>query len=207
MHTTLFSTAYFAPVQYYWHWRRSEQPLVEACEHYIKQTWRNRCVIGTANGPMTLSLPVEGNLGKNGIRDVRLSDHGNWQHIHWNSIESAYNSSPFFEFYADDLRPFFEKKLGFLFDFNEEIREKICELLEIRATSQKTTTFLTECEIHGGLVDFRNIIHPKKKLELVDPLFKPEPYYQVFDRKFGFQPNLSILDLLFNMGPEAILYL
>lgn len=207
MHITLFSTAYFAPVQYYWHWRRSEQPLVEACEHYIKQTWRNRCVIGTANGPMTLSLPVEGNLGKNGIRDVRLSDHGNWQHIHWNSIESAYNSSPFFEFYADDLRPFFEKKLGFLFDFNEEIREKMCELLEIRATSQKTTTFLTECEIHGGLVDFRNIIHPKKKLELVDPLFKPEPYYQVFDRKFGFQPNLSILDLLFNMGPEAILYL
>jgi len=207
MNTNLFSTAYFAPIQYYWHWRRSEQPMVEACEHYMKQTWRNRCVIGTANGPMTLSLPVEGNLGKNGIRDVRLSDHGNWQHIHWNSIESAYNSSPFFEFYADDLKPFFEKKLGFLFDFNEEIREKMCELLEIRATSQKTTTFLTECEIHGGLVDFRNIIHPKKKLELVDPLFKPEPYYQVFDRKFGFQPNLSILDLLFNMGPEAILYL
>jgi len=207
MNTNLFSTAYFAPIQYYWHWRRSEQPMVEACEHYMKQTWRNRCVIGTANGPMTLSLPVEGNLGKNGIREVRLSEHGNWQHIHWNSIESAYNSSPFFEFYADDLKPFFEKKLGFLFDFNEEIREKMCELLEIRATSQNTTTFLPEGGNHDGLVDYRNIIHPKKKLELVDPLFKPEPYYQVFDRKFGFQPNLSILDLLFNMGPEAILYL
>ena len=207
MNTNLFSTAYFAPIQYYWHWHRSELPVVEACEHYIKQTWRNRCVIGTANGPMTLSLPIEGNFGKNGIRELRLSDHGNWQHQHWNSIESAYNSSPFFEFYADDLKPFFEKKPGFLFDFNEEIREKMCELLEIRATSQKTTTFLPEGEIHDGLVDFRNIIHPKKKMELVDPLFKPEAYYQVFDRKFGFQPNLSILDLLFNMGPEAILYL
>jgi len=207
MAPTLFSTAYFAPVQYYWHWHRCQQPIVEACEHYMKQTWRNRCVIGTANGPMTLSLPVEGNLGKSGIRDVRLSDHGNWQHLHWNSIGSAYNSSPFFEFYADDLKPFFEKKFGFLFDFNEEIREKMCELLEIRACSQKTTTYLPEGEIHDGLVDFRNILHPKKKLELVDPLFKPEPYYQVFDRKFGFQPNLSILDLLFNMGPESILYL
>ncbi len=207
MHTTLFSTAYFAPVQYYWHWRRSEQPMVEACEHFVKQTWRNRCMIGTANGPMTLSLPVEGNLGKSSIRDMRLSDHGNWQHLHWYSIESAYNSSPFFEYYADDLKPFFGKKYPFLFDFNEEIREKMCELLEIQETSKITTAYLPETEISDGLVDFRNIIHPKKNRDIVDPLFKPEPYYQVFDRKFGFQPNLSILDLLFNMGPEAILYL
>lgn len=207
MHTTLFSTAYFAPVQYYWHWRRSEQPMVEACEHFLKQTWRNRCVIGTSNGPMALSLPVEGNLGKSAIRDVRLSDHGNWQHLHWNSIESAYNSSPFFEYYADDIKPFFANKYHFLFDFNEEIREKMCELLEIQATSKFTTTYLPEVEIYDGLVDFRNIIHPKKNWAIVDPLFKSEPYYQVFDRKFGFQPNLSILDLLFNMGPEAILYL
>ena len=204
MHTTLFSTAYFAPVQYYWHWRRSERPMVEACEHYMKQTWRNRCLIGTANGAMVLSLPVEGNVEKKGIRDIRLSDHGNWQHIHWNSIESAYNSSPFFEYYVDDLRPFFEKKPAFLFDFNEEIREKMCELLEIKASSQQTTEYLPEREITDGWVDLRNTIHPKK---FVDPLFKSEPYYQVFDRKFGFQPNLSILDLLFNMGPEAILYL
>ena len=204
MHPTLFSTAFFAPVQYYWHWHQCEQPTLEACEHYIKQTWRNRCVIGTANGPMTLSLPVESNTEKTRIRDVRLSDHGNWQHRHWNSIESAYNSSPFFEFYADDLRPFFEKKSAYLFDFNEDIRMIMCELLEIPKTSQVTTTFLQEGEIPDEWVDFRNSIHPKK---FVDPIFISEPYYQVFDRKFGFQPNLSILDLLFNMGPEAILYL
>lgn len=207
MHTTLFSTAYFAPVQYYWHWRRSEQPIVEACEHYIKQTWRNRCVIGTANGPMTLSLPVEASAEKKNVRDIRLSEHGNWQHLHWNSIESAYNSSPFFEFYADDLKPFYEKKPRFLFDFNEEIRRIMCELLEIEDRSMLTTSYASEVEIPALWLDLRNVIHPKKKIELVDPTFKPEPYYQVFDRKFGFQPNLSILDLLFNMGPEAILYL
>jgi len=207
MAPTLFSTAYFAPVQYYWHWNRSQQPVVEACEHYIKQTWRNRCIIGTANGSMTLSLPVEGNAEKTVIRDVRLSDHGNWQHMHWNSIESAYNSSPFFEYYADDLRPFFEKRTGFLFDFNEEIREKMCELLEIDVVSGKTLNFLSEREIPAEWVDLRNRIHPKKNAGIVDPEFQPESYYQVFNRKFGFQPNLSILDLLFNMGPEAILYL
>jgi hypothetical protein len=180
---------------------------MESCEHYLKQTWRNRCIIGTTNGPMTLSLPIEGNAEKTNIKDVRLSDHGNWQHLHWNSIESAYNSSPFFEYYADDLRPFFEKKPTFLFDFNEEICERMCALLEIEASSEKTTQYYSELEIPDEWVDLRNTIHPKKKAEQVDPKFKLEPYYQVFDRKFGFQPNLSILDLLFNMGPESILYL
>jgi len=207
MKATLFSTAYFAPIQYYWHWRRSELTVVETCEHYLKQTWRNRCIIGTANGPMTLSLPIEGNTEKTNIRDVRLSDHGNWQHLHWNSIESAYNSSPFFEYYADDLRAFFIKKPSFLFDFNEEIREKMCELLEIESHSEKTTRYIPDQEMPDEWVDLRNRIHPKKRAEEVDPMFKLEPYYQVFDRKFGFQPNLSILDLLFNMGPESILYL
>lgn len=204
MNTTLFSTAYFAPIQYYWHWQRSEKKQVEVCEHYIKQTWRNRCIIGTANGPMVLSLPIVGNAEKTVIRDVQLSEHGNWQHLHWNSISSAYNSSPFFEFYADDLRPFFEKKPGFLVDFNEGIREVICDLMGVEAAAEKTTTFTPEREIADGTVDLRNFIHPKKN---IDNLFKPTSYYQVFDRKFGFQPNLSILDLLFNMGPEAILYL
>lgn len=204
MHTTLFSTAYFAPIQYFWHWRRSEHILVEAFEHYIKQTWRNRCVIGTANGPMTLSLPVEGKGEKTCIRDVRLSDHGNWRHLHWNSIESAYNSSPFFEYYADDLLHFFQKKQEFLFDFNEEIRDKMCDLLEIHPPSGKTSFFLPERDLPENWTDWRNNIHPKKEL---DSDFQAKPYYQVFDRKFGFQPNLSILDLLFNMGPEAILHL
>lgn len=208
MPTALFSTAYFAPIQYFAHMRRSSNPIIESCEHFIKQTYRNRCIIATANGQMPLSLPIDKtNSEKTSIRDVKLSDHGNWQHMHWNSIESAYNSSPFFEYYADDLHPFFVKKPGFLFDFNEEIRTKISELLDIPGDVSFTQEYIKEGETPEGWQDFRNTIHPKKIQSEVDPIFIAKPYYQVFDHKFGFQPNLSILDLLFNMGPESILYL
>lgn len=208
MSTALFSTAYFAPIQYFAHLRRSSDPVVECHEHFIKQTYRNRCIIATANGPMSLTLPIDKtNSEKTNIRDVRLSDHGNWQHLHWNSIESAYNSSPFFEYYADDLRPFFEKIPDFLFDYNESIRLKICELIDLSCKVRYTTAYLKESLLPKDCIDFRERIHPKKELAKVDPDFTPKPYYQVFDRKFGFQPNLSILDLLFNMGPESILYL
>lgn len=208
MSTFLFSTAYFAPVQYYAHFRQSCDPVIESHEHYIKQTYRNRCIIGTANGLMPLSLPIDkSNSEKTDIKDVRISDHGHWQHLHWNSIESAYNSSPFFEYYADEIRPFFEKKPGFLFDFNEEIRIKIGEVLEISEKGHYSREYLKKDLLPKGCKDFREIIHPKKDWRKVDTAFIAKPYYQVFEYKFGFQPNLSILDLLFNMGPESILYL
>lgn len=208
MPTALFSTAYFAPVQYYALLRQSTDPVIEAWEHYLKQSYRNRCIIGTANGLMPLSLPVDKiNSEKATIRDVKISDHGNWQHLHWNSIESAYNSSPFFEYYADDLRPFFEEKAGFLLDFNERIRVKMCELLDISGEVRYSTEYLKKDHLPEGYLDFRESIHPKKDWTKTDAVFTAKPYYQVFDHKFGFQPNLSILDLLFNMGPEAILYL
>lgn len=207
MSTTLFSITYFGPVSYFFHLRRSAKPLIEACEHYTKQTFRNRCLIATANGPMPLSLPVEQNNTKIHIRDVRLSDHGHWRHLHWNSIESAYNSSPFFEYYAEDIKPFFERKTAFLFDFNEAIRLKICELLDIPGQLSYTSTYLKSETLPQGTIDLRDALHPKKDPGITTPPFIATPYYQVFDRKFGFQPNLSILDLLFNMGPESILYL
>jgi hypothetical protein len=204
----LFSTAYFAPIQYFVHLKQSTNPIIESCEHYIKQTYRNRCIIATANGLMTLSLPIDkNNSEKTNIRDVKISDHLNWQHQHWNSIESAYNSSPYFEYYADDFRPFFEKKQEFLFNLNEAIRIKVCELLDISGKATNSQEYMKEEEIPADCQDFRRIIHPKKTPENVDPDFIAKPYYQVFNQKFGFQPNLSILDLLFNMGPESILYL
>ncbi|MDD4921137.1 MAG: WbqC family protein [Bacteroidales bacterium] len=208
MSTAIFSTAYFAPIPYFVHFRESTNPVIESCEHYIKQTYRNRCMIATANGLMSLSLPIDkSNSEKTAIRDIKISEHGHWQHLHWNSIESAYNSSPFFEYYADDLRPFFERKPGFLFDFNEEIRLKIGELLDLSVEAEHSTEYIREELLPEGWHDFREIIHPKKILAEVDPGFTPKPYYQVFNHKYGFQPNLSIMDLLFNMGPESILYL
>jgi len=230
MSEVLFSTAWFGPVLYYALFKRADKIYIEGAENYIKQTYRNRCVIATSNGPMSLSLPVEGSeKAKINIKDVKLSNHGDWQRMHWYSIESAYNSSPYFEYYADDLKPFFEKTERWLFDFNEEIREKVCELIGIDRNCEVSETYLrdvipvradilknlsdsvsgeitVEPEI-GGLVDLRNVLQPKSNVitELGKDIIKP--YYQVFDRKFGFIPNLSILDLLFNMGPETILYL
>jgi len=208
MPTSLFSTAYFAPIVYYACLRQSSNPSIESCEHYIKQTYRNRCILATANGLMSLSLPIDKKYSeKTSIRDVKISNHGNWQHLHWISIESAYNSSPFFEYYADDLKPFFEKKPQYLFDFNEAIRVKICELLNISDQVNYTPTYLKEEEVPSTCKDFRGLIHPKKTLDETGINFIAKPYYQVFNQKFDFQPNLSILDLLFNMGPESILYL
>ena len=157
---------------------------------------------------MILSLPIESEGKKQtDIKNIRISEHGNWQHQHWHSIESAYYSSPYFEFYQDDLKPFFDQKPRFLAELNESIRVKLFELLGIPGTVHFTTDYLHEGHLPDGWTDFRNLISPKKDPETTDPDFTAKPYYQVFDYKFGFLPNLSILDLLFNMGPESIFYL
>ena len=200
----LLSTAYFGPVQWYQKLNRYDTCLIERCDNFVKQTYRNRCVIATASGQQKLTVPVEGTAGEGGKiieRDVRISDHGNWRHIHWNAIASAYGESPFFEFYADDLRPFFEKRWTYLFDFNWDITLKMCELLDIRPHIVPTTEYAAEADN-----DYRDVIRPKHPGD--DPTFRPEPYYQVFrQKKQAFVPNLSILDLLFNEGNEAVLYL
>ena len=133
-----------------------------------------------------------------------FSNHGNWQHLHWNAISSAYGKSPFFEFYADDLWPFFEQKWEFLIDFNEAIRQKICELIQIEPQMERTSVYLPSGQT-ASTADFREVIRPRHPLP--DPDFTPRRYYQVFEQQQGFLPNLSILDLLFNEGNESILYL
>ena len=139
------------------------------------------------------------------MRDIRISDHGNWRHLHWNAIESAYNHTPFFEYYKDDFRPFYEKRYEFLADFNEELCHLICSLIDIQPVMKRTSEYKTE--FAPGETDFRERIHPKKDFRLEDPDFSPQPYYQVFQERHGFLPNLSIIDLLFNMGPESLLVL
>ncbi len=190
--------AYLAPVEYYSAIAKAETVFLEYCEYYVKQTYRNRCHIAAANGPMALSIPVEKTGGERIlIRDVRISKHKDWQQHHWRSIESAYNSTPFFEYYKDDFHPFYEKKWTFLWDFNLEIQAKVLELLDVEPNIQLTTEFKTT--LIENILDLRDSIHPKKENQ-------PEnckPYYQVFEQRFGFQPNLSIIDLLFNMGNEA----
>ena len=130
MVTVLLSTTYFGPVQWYQKLHRAEHVMIEQWENFQKQTYRNRCLIATTNGVQALTVPVEKNAEC--IKDLRISDHGNWRHLHWNALQSAYGESPFFEYYQDDIRPFFESRWSFLLDFNEAIRQKMCELLDIQ---------------------------------------------------------------------------
>lgn len=204
MPTALLSSTYFGPIQWYQKLHRYGHCQIECFDHFQKQTYRNRCRIATANGTQVLTVPVERTDGKCLMRDVRISDHGQWRHLHWNALQSAYGESPFFEFYADDLRPFFERRWTFLFDFNMDIINKVCHLLDIQPSIAPTTDFLPQ-DAASALADYREAIHPKHPLPDAD--FEPRPYYQQYAPRHGFQPNLSILDLLFNEGNEAIFFL
>ena len=172
----------------------------------MKQTYRNRCTIAGPEGELALSIPtVKPEEPKCPMKDIRISDHGNWRHLHWNAIESAYNSTPFFEYYKDDFRPFYEKKYEFLTDFNEELCRLVCELIDIQPAIERTKEYKTD--FAPNEIDFREAIHPKKDFHRTDPEFIPQPYYQVFEARHGSLTNLSIIDLLFNMGPESLLIL
>jgi hypothetical protein len=247
----LLSSTYFGPIQWYQKLNRYDECLIERHESFIKQTYRNRMIIPTTNGPLALIIPTNHNTSL-AMKDIRISDHANWRHVHWNALLSAYGESPFFEYYQDDIRPFYEKKYEFLFDFNMEITEKMIELLDIRPKISITDEYILSKERKGeneelkgeyeafcgitdhkvqssnlkvqssnlkvqssnlkvqskdvqSIVDFRDAIRPKKPLP--DAEFTPQRYYQVYEQKYGFQPNMSILDLLFNEGNEAIFYL
>ena len=197
----LLSITYFGPVQWYQKLHRADVVQIEKWESFIKQTYRNRCLIATTNGIQTLTVPIVRNESPL-IKDIRISDHGNWRHLHWNALQSAYGESPFFEYYQDDIRPFFEKRWDYLLDYNEAICQKMCELIDIQPSIQYSSDFVAE---PNNVSDYRIAINPKHPVPDAD--FTPKPYYQVYSSKHGFLSNLSVLDLLFNMGPEGIFYL
>lgn len=201
----LLSSAYLAPVQYYVKLMQYGGALVEQYDHYMKQTYRNRCVIATQAGVQALTVPVElSDKPKTDMRDVRISAHGAWQHLHWQSLVSAYENSPFFEYYADDFRPFYERRFEFLIDFNDRLCETVCDLLGLEVSISHTTEYADASQL--GADDFRDAIHPKRSYDS-DTSFVAQPYYQVFAARNGFRPNLSIVDLLFNEGPAALIVL
>lgn len=171
--------------------------LINATERFQKQTIRTRCRIATASGEQTLSVPVQASHGDM-VKDVRISDHGNWRHLHWQALSTAYGNSPFFEFYQDDIRPFFDNKWEYLLDYNNEITLKILQLLDAgkllkSGVGQRTTHNHQQHSL-------RSENHRQEQS-------RRSEYYQVFQQRNGFIPDLSILDLLFNMGPESVLYL
>ena len=199
MESVLLSSAYLPPVSFFTAINSGGDVLIEQYDNYCKQTYRNRCRIATASGIQTLTIPVvKADTPKQLMKDVRISDHGEWRRQHWNALESAYMNSPFFMYYQDDFRPFYEKKYEFLIDFNTELTLRIMELAGINKQLKLTESYQKD----PNVLDLRDMIEPGIK-EPENPL----PYWQVFKQKYGFLPNLSAVDLLFNMGPEFPLYL
>ncbi len=199
LNNIILSCAYLPPIDYFRAIKISEQWRLEQCENYQKQSYRSRCHIYSANGLLPLYIPIERDKGLSlPIREIKIDNSNNWQIQHWRALVSAYRSSPFFDYYKDDFSPFYNNKYESLFEFNVALFSLILELLEL----PKEIEFTEEYEIITGTCDFRDKIHPKKESP-----FKPEnekgKYHQVFAHKHNFIPNLSIVDLLFNEGPQS----
>ncbi len=196
----LFSTAYLPPVEYFVYLLKTDSIQIEKYENYIKQTYRNRCYIYGANGKQALSIPVNKPFGdKTLIKDIRISYLQRWQSIHWRSIEAAYNSSPYFLYYKDELFRFYDEKIELLLEFNSELIKTLMRLIGLSKDMCVTSSFK---DTPLQMTDLRNIVSPK----VVDIKDFPQ-YTQVFSNKFGFLSNLSIIDLLFNEGPSTLDYL
>ena len=206
MTNVYLSSAYLAPVEYYAHMLAADKVWVEQHDHYMKQTYRNRCIIAGPSGRIDLTVPtVKPDTLKCETKDIRISDHGNWRHLHLYALESAYGNTPYFEYYRDDFVPFYEKRYEFLMDFNEALQEMICGLLDMAPCVERTQEYVPV--VPEGALDLREVIHPKRDYVALDGAFRVVPYYQVFQERLGFLANLSIVDLLFNLGPESLILL
>lgn len=197
----LLPAFYLAPVSYFHVIKAQDAPiLIEQHEHYPKQTFRSRTRIATANGVLELFIPIEhGRKMHKPMKDVRISYDHDWQRLHWMSLEAAYRSSAYFEFYEDDFARFYQNKFEFLLDFHVEQLQLMLKCFKLDREISLTDSY----EKVDVATDYRQIIHPKK--ESVAP--NPKPYYQVFEEKNGFIADMSAVDLLFNQGPQSKLYL
>ena len=196
---SIFSTAYFPCISYMARFLAEDEPVVEIWETYHKQTYRNRCCVMTANGVESMSVPVVKVNGNHTMtKDVMISPIENWQHIHSRCLESAYKASPYFDHYYDYLRPIFEGHFERLVDLNDAAMKAVFKMLKVNKEIVHTTDY-----VHESDDDLRKAFTPKKPF---DSKFFPI-YYQVFSEKFPFASDLSVLDLIFNEGPEAMNYL
>lgn len=196
----VYPALYHGPINYYARVIRESRIMLEQHDHYTKQTFRNRCRILGPNGPIDLSIPVKRIRDrKNLYRDIRIDPGDPWNKVHWKSLEAAYASSPYYQIVAAELEQAYIRPPSFLVELNFRLMEIMLGLLNLDIPIHLSTSF-TEI---GGAGDIREIIHPKRPLSKADPAFRLIPYHQVFADRFGFQPNLSILDLVFNLGPES----
>ena len=196
----ILSTAYFPPIEYFAAIAKADEIIIETQETYPKQTYRNRCRISTANGILDLSIPVKKVNGNHTItKDILSSEKENWRIKHWRAIESAYNASAFFLYYKDEIKELTLNPETNLIEYNSNMLSSILNILGINTNIRYSESYIKQYE---DLNDLRNTISPKVKSVRELP-----EYFQVFNHKFPFQSNLSILDLLFNEGPATLSYL
>ena len=202
MPQAVFSLPYFGSVHFFQDVVKHDTLVIEKQENFQKQTYRNRQYIYGANGKLMLNLPVKHSKSstRKKYKDCELDNDFKWQELHFKSLETAYRTSPYFEFYEDDILPLFQNKYENLFDFNLVCFQTVIELLNVDLEINFTTSYVEEYSSPDS--DFRHLISAKTP---VKTNFKA--YHQVFENKHGFIPNLSILDLIFNLGPESVNYL
>ena len=197
----LLSTAFCPPVEYFALLAKSPVVQLEAMESYQKQSYRNRCRIMSANGPLDLSFPVVHSPSRL-ISSVEVDYSVPWVAKMEKALESAYESSPFFEFYRDALFGILESEPARLWDLNLQIITWLCEKIGLQVQLLETTDW-----VQDAAEDYREAIHPKRPDSILDSLGLLKPYWQVFRDRYGFVPGLSVLDLLFCEGPDSILWL
>jgi len=201
MKTTLLHPTYFGSIAQFVAIAQANTIVFEDYDNYQKQTYRNRTYIYGANGKLLLTIPIK-HTGKDSrqlYKDVKIENDFQWQLLHWKSLETAYRTSPFFEFYEDEFAHLFEKKKKFLLDFNYECLQVLLDCMQLDTTYSKTSSFIKNTETYN---DLRVLVNAKKEKP-----FDLKNYIQVFSDKHGFIANLSILDLLFNEGTNTLTYL
>ncbi len=200
MKTILLHPSYFPSIEQMAAVAQADKVVFEVEDNYQKQTYRNRTFIAHSNGKLLLNIPIKHSKSakRKKTKDVIVENDFPWQEQHWKSLQSAYRTSPFFEYYEDDLQHLFTEKVEGLKDHNLKIFDLLCDLLGIEVEISKTTSY----ERNPEITDLRFLVDAKRKSD-----FKPQAYTQVHEANHPFLPNLSVLDLLFNEGPNALTYL
>lgn len=201
MHLVIGSV-YAGNIDYYSSIINASKVTIDIYEHFQKQSYRNRCVIAGANGSLNLTIPVKRKPGKTALRDIRIDNDQNWKKMHWKSIESAYRTSPYFEYYEHDfLSIYLDKKHDLLFDMNQDIFKVLLKCLQIETKIEYSSSYIEDVDYSN---DLRDSIHPKNN---TSKFYKAPTYTQVFQDRMNHLPNLSVFDLLFNEGPMALTHL
>ncbi len=201
----VFSSAYFPPVSYFALLSHFRECIIDPWEHYEKQSYRNRCEIYSPNGRQALSINIQKESGqKTPLKDIRIDYTYGWTKNHLRSLEAAYSSTAFYEYYIDELAHILEKEPVFLFDLNQSLLQHLLDEIGLEINLIESVHYLDNLENYK---DYRASFHPKIQHRKGEPEINLPPYYQVFNQKYGYLPDLSVLDLLFNLGTETEIYL